>query len=95
MKLYEFTYHDKENLSDSEIVERLTSLLETEAEMQGWASGYNLRQCKEVLQQTNGERVLSFEVIGAYVDSENIDFEEDMQRPPQATDAKVAKEVEL
>lgn len=92
MKLYEFTYHDKENLSDSAIAERLTSLLETEAEMQGWASGYNLRQCKEVLRQADGERIFSFEVLGAYVDSESINFEEDMQRPAQALEVKVAKE---
>lgn len=95
MKLYEFTYHDKENLSDAAIVERLTGLLETEAEMQGWASGYNLRQCKEVVQQADGERVFNFEVLGAYIDSENIDFEEDIQRPAQAAEVAVAKEADL
>ncbi len=95
MKLYEFTYHDNQNLSEPEVLGRLKDLLETEAEMQGWASGYNLRQCKEVEQKASGERVFTFEVLGDYLDSDFIDFAEEVQLPAVFDNTKVAKDAEL
>lgn len=43
MKLYEFTFTDNENLSESEVLAALQDFLKNEAEIQGWANGYNLR----------------------------------------------------
>lgn len=72
MKLYEFHYIDKQNLSESDLLERIQRLLEKEAEFQGWALGYNFRQCKEV-QRSGTERIFHFEVLGDYIDSSNAD----------------------
>lgn len=74
MKLYEFTFTDNENLSESDVLEGLQDFLKTEAEMQGWVSGYNLRQCKEVVQLPDGKRIFTFEVLGQYIDSNSVDF---------------------
>lgn len=74
MKLYEFTFTDNENLSESEVLEALQDFLKNEAEIQGWANGYNLRSCKEVVQLADDKRVFTFEVLGEYIDSNFLDF---------------------
>lgn len=86
MKLYEFTYTDNQNLPETEILQSLQDFLSSEAEMQGWAIGYNLRQCKDVQQLVDGQRQFTFEIIGEYVDSNSIDFDQEIQEntPPKA-----------
>jgi hypothetical protein len=85
MKLYEFTFTDNQNLAESDIVQRLQDFLANEAEMQGWAAGYELRQCKEVRQLPDSSRQLTFEVLGEYIDSNALDFESEVQEkiPPK------------
>lgn len=69
MKLYEFTYTDNQNLTEIEILQSLGDFLSAETAMQGWAKGYNLRQCKDIRQLVDGQRQFTFEVIGEYIDS--------------------------
>ncbi len=85
MKLYEFTFTDNQNLAEADIVQRLQDFLANEAEMQGWAAGYNLRQCKEVQHLADGRRQLTFEVLGEYIDWNVLDFDSEVQEksPPK------------
>lgn len=64
MKLYEFTYNDNTNMSESNMLETLTKHLAEEAIAQGWAPGYNLRQCQIPKQLENGEKEYFFVVEG-------------------------------
>ena len=64
MKLYEFTYNDNTNMSESDMLEALTKHLAEEAIAQGWSPGYNLRQCQIPKQLDNGEKEYFFVVEG-------------------------------
>lgn len=64
MKLYEFTYNDNTNMSESNMLETLTKHLAEEAIVRGWAPGYNLRQCQLPKQLDNGEKEYFFVVEG-------------------------------
>jgi|HubBroStandDraft_1064217.scaffolds.fasta_scaffold190496_2 hypothetical protein len=66
MKLYEFMYSDKQNLSESAVLERVKTLLLVEGENQGWAPGYKFQQCKEI-EHTVGEKKYLFEVTGRFL----------------------------
>jgi len=79
MKLYEFTHTDNQNISESEILRDLQDFLASEAELQGWANGYNLRQYKEIVQLASGERQFTFEVLGEYIDSNGLDFNDEIR----------------
>jgi len=79
MKLYEFTYTDNQNLSETDLLQRVGDFLAKEAELQGWASGYNFHQCQKVQQTNSGEKTYDFEVIGKFLDSNSIDFDQETQ----------------
>ncbi len=64
MKLYEFTYIDNTNMSESSMLEALAKHLGEEAQVRGWAPGYNLRQCQIPKQLENGEKEYFFVVEG-------------------------------
>lgn len=64
MKLYEFTFNDNTNLPESDVLAVAQESLKEEALLQGWAPGYNLRQCQKPKQLANGELEYSFEVEG-------------------------------
>lgn len=64
MKLYEFTYNDNKNMSESDMLETINKHLADEAIVQGWAPGYNLRQCQQPRQLENGEKEYFFVVEG-------------------------------
>ena len=66
MKLYEFTFNDNTNMTESVILEVLQSQLADEALLQGWASGYNLQQCQKPKQLDNGEIEYFFVVEGEF-----------------------------
>jgi hypothetical protein len=87
MKLYEFTYTDNQNLTETEILRSLDDFLSSEAAMQGWARGYNLRQCKDIRQLADGQRQFTFEVLGEYIDSNSVDFDQEIQEntPPKTS----------
>lgn len=92
MKLYEFTFTDNQNLTETEIIEDLKEFLLSESEVQGWANGYNLRQCKDIQHLPSGQRQLTFEVLGEYVDSSTIDFDQEMQGHQEPNKSFAAKE---
>lgn len=64
MKLYEFTFNDNTNMPESDMLETLAKHLVEEAAAQGWAPGYNLRQCQLPKQLENGEKEYFFVVEG-------------------------------
>lgn len=64
MKLYEFTYNDNTNMSESNMLETLAKHLADEAIARGWAPGYNLRQYQIPKQLENGEKEYFFVVEG-------------------------------
>lgn len=67
MKLYEFTYNDNTNQTESEVLASAQEALEHEASLQGWAPGYNFRQCQKPKHLGNGEVEYYFEVDGEYL----------------------------
>ncbi len=67
MKLYEFTFSDNTNLTESEVLASAQESLKEEAVLQGWASGYNLRQCQKARQVSDGSIEYYFEVEGEYL----------------------------
>ena len=95
MKLYEFTYTDNQNLSESEILRSLEDFLSSEADMQGWAKGYNLRQCKVIRRLAEGQRQLTFEVLGEYIDSNSVDFDQEIQENIVPTKSVTAQEAPI
>ena len=64
MKLYEFTFQDNTNLTESELLAVVQGDLKAEADLQGWDSGYNLRQCQNPIQVAKGKTEYHFEVEG-------------------------------
>ena len=70
MKLYEFTYTSNANQSETEVLERVADILETECIEQSWEPDYKFNQCKSVEQLPTGQRRYYFEVIGRYADQE-------------------------
>ncbi|MEK6706622.1 MAG: hypothetical protein AABZ06_12630 [Bdellovibrionota bacterium] len=78
MKLYEFTYTDNENLSEPELLRRVGEFLLSERDLQGWAPDYKFQQCKQVEQLVSGKRVHSFEVIGKYLSTDSVGFDEEL-----------------
>lgn len=64
MKLYEFTYTDNQNLTETEILQSLEDFLLSEATFQGWAPGYICYQCQNPKQITDGEKEYCFVVEG-------------------------------
>lgn len=95
MKLYEFTYTDNQNISESEILHSLQDFIASEAELQGWANGYILRQCKEVLQLANGEKQFTFEVLGEYIDSNSLDFTDENHEEQSLKPIVAAKDISI
>lgn len=67
MKLYEFTFSDNTNLSEPQILDLAMESLKEEAVLQGWAAGYNLRQCQNSKQISDGSTEYYFEVDGEYL----------------------------
>ena len=64
MKLYEFTFSDNTNLPENEVLAIVQKDLENEAELKGWAPGYNFRQCQSPKQIADGEKEYFFVVEG-------------------------------
>lgn len=95
MKLYEFTYTDNQNISESEILHGLQDFLASEAELQGWANGYNLRQCKEIVQLAGGEKQFTFEVLGEYIDSNGLNFNDEIREEQSLKPVVAAKDISL
>lgn len=96
MKLYEFTYSDNQNLSETELLRRVEELLVKECELQGWAPGYIFRQCQKVQQVSSDEKSYEFEVIGKFLDTNSIDFDQEMQEVVSGnSQAAAAKDAEL
>lgn len=67
MKIYEFTYRDNTNLTESEVLASAQEGLQEEALIQGWAPGYILRQCQKAKQTFDGAVEYYFEVEGQYI----------------------------
>jgi len=72
MKLYEFVYTDNLNLSKSRLLRRVETFLETEAVTQGWAPGYTFKQGRPS-ETVDSTIKYFFEVIGRYLDSEEVE----------------------
>lgn len=64
MKLYEFTFNDNTNMSESDMLALVHDSLKEEAILQGWAPGYNFHQCQSPKQLTDGEKEYFFVVEG-------------------------------
>lgn len=84
MKLYEFTFSDNTNLSESKILDMAMESLKEEAVLQGWASGYNLRQCQNSKQLNDGSIEYYFEVNGEYIVDGQSGEGQDSSKPPQS-----------
>ncbi len=81
MKLYEFTYTDKQNLREEDLLARVEDFLTQESELQGWAQDYKFRQCQKPEQAAAGEKNYFFEVMGTYVDTDSVTRAEDSEAP--------------
>jgi hypothetical protein len=71
MKLYEFSYTDKLNQTEAEVLVRVAEIVERECEQQGWAAGYSLSQCQTAERLSTGETRYLFEVFGAFSEGES------------------------
>lgn len=73
MKLYEFTFTDNMNLSESEVLARVQNIVESEAQVQGWQPGYVFTQCQKSRHLSSGELQYFFEVNDAAADLNSAD----------------------
>lgn len=89
MKLYEFIFSDNTNLTESEVLASAQKALEEEALLQGWAPGYNLRQCQKAKHIGDGEIEYYFEVEGQYL-AEGQAGESQESRHVSSSDSDVA-----
>lgn len=78
MKLYEFTYTDNQNLSEPELLRRVGEFLGQECELQGWGADYRFRSCRQVEHLASGEKNYFFEVIGKYLSSDSVGFDQEI-----------------
>ena len=86
MKLYEFAYADNQNLSEAELGARIEAFLQNECENQDWAPGYQFRQDRSPESLPQGGKNYFFEVLGEYLDTENLDSSgESKSTPPPPT----------
>lgn len=95
MKLYEFTYTDNENLSEPELLRRVGEFLLSERDLQGWAPDYKFRPCRQVEQLASGEKVHSFEVIGKYLSTDSVGFDEEMSEASSSNRSAAAAAPDL
>lgn len=93
MKLYEFTYADNQNLSESELLSRVEVFLQNEASLQGWASDYKFRQCKKAEPLPDSGHNYFFEVNGSYLATDSTRFDDEMGGDIPSHDRLVAKEI--
>ena len=70
MKIYEFSYTDNLNQSESQVLETVAHFLEDESVLQSWAPDYSHHQCQKVEQLSTGERRYHFEVNGQFSDKD-------------------------
>jgi len=95
MKLYEFTYTDNQNLSETALLERVADFLENESILQGWAPGYKFQLCQKVEQLPGGERNFFFDVLGSYLDSDSLSFDEESPDQAEPVGRAAAREADL
>ncbi len=81
MKLYEFTFNDNTSLSESGVLATAQESLKEEALLQGWAPGYNLRQCQKPKHLSNGEVEYYFEVEGEILADGQSGEDQETQKP--------------
>lgn len=65
MKLYEFIYVDRENLSNDEQFKRISAFLETEAQLQGWGNNYTFKM-RQAQPMNDLEKSYVVRVYGTY-----------------------------
>jgi hypothetical protein len=75
MKLYDFTYIDNQNLSDSDLQKRVIAFLINECELQGWHNDYSLKQVSAT-KNSDDSIHYSFQVFGKFIDSVSDEFVE-------------------
>ncbi|MFK7873649.1 MAG: hypothetical protein AB8C84_10890 [Oligoflexales bacterium] len=66
MKIYEFTYTDKQGLSDIDLQSVVSDFLEDEAENQGWEPDFSFHQTEKSELLPSGERRYHFAVLGEF-----------------------------
>lgn len=66
MILYEFTCIDEFNLSEEEMISRLVGTLSVEANLQGWAEGYEIKRLPRYMLTNIGAKEWHFVVEGEY-----------------------------
>ncbi len=90
MKLYEFTFEDNTNLTESEVLSVLYEDLKVEAELQGWAPGYSILQCAKNEHLPGGIVKYHFEVNGDLLTEVNSGEEKKTSNIPQHGNDMVA-----
>ena len=91
MKIYEFTYQDKLNLTDEFLTARVSELLFVESDKQGWAHDFTFKQ-SSAPQKREAYTEYQFEVFGRYLATNSVDLNEDFSSPVQSTPAVAAAE---
>lgn len=76
-KLYEFSYTDKQGLTEAEICHAVAELLEHEADTQSWEPDFSFAQNAKPEQLEDGRIRYYFQVSGQFSDEEgSIDSED-------------------
>lgn len=70
-KLYEFTFLDKHDIGNEEMIRLIEQELSKEAELQNWAPGYTFFKKPKEIRQSDGSIQYFFEVYGDWTDNEN------------------------
>lgn len=66
MKLYEFSYTDKQGMTVVELMATVSEILDNEAEIQGWKADYSFSQSLKPERLSTGETRYHFEVHGQF-----------------------------
>ena len=92
MKVYEFSYQDKLNLSQEALNQRVFAFLQVECERQGWAKDFTFKLSSPPLKNA-GHTEYHFDVYGRFLDSTSAPGEgEEIALPAKDNSAAAAPE---
>ncbi len=93
-KIYEFSLLDKYNTSEGDIMRTVEQTLASEADLQGWVSGYTYVRDSSPTKKPSGEIEYRFSVYGEFISSigdASSDQSRSNQELPSSTAAKPAE----
>ena len=90
MKLLEFKISDKHNIAEIKIKSLASESAAEEAELRGWAPGYEVRQVSGPKKTADDELIYQFEVVGSLLSDGDGEGKVSASKSPRKSDIAAA-----